>query len=105
MRQQRIGIGTRIRRGREAAGIIGGCRNVFEFDGVVFDDTRKYLMSWLHKFPTHSVAEIFETATSRSMMVPWKFGETGAMHITSATFEIYEERFVAGAGDLRSTNV
>ena len=77
-----------------------GCRNVTRFIGVVLDSTRKHIRSYLHEYPNYNIRQIFDTAASRSITVPWKIRETWARQIITAISEIHGKGAVAGVGPL-----
>ena len=77
-----------------------GCRNVTRFIGVVLDNTRKHTKSYLHEYPNYNIRQIFDTAASRSITVPWKIRETWARQIITAISEIHGKGAVAGVGPL-----
>ncbi|KAL9630872.1 MAG: hypothetical protein Q9164_006199, partial [Protoblastenia rupestris] len=74
-----------------------GCAGVAEFIGVVLDDTRAHLRSYLYEYPAFgNLQTIFEYAQSKSEIVPWPLRENWGRQIIRAVSEVHRRGFVIG---------
>lgn len=70
-----------------------GCNGVAGFIGVVLDDARKHLMSYLYEYPAlGNLTTLFEGAKSRSEIIPWDIREGWARQIVTTVAEIHSGR-------------
>ena len=61
------------------------CCHVAKFVGVVLDDTRKHVKSYLKEFPRlNSLMTVFADAERQGKRIPWSIREIWAKHIISA---------------------
>ena len=82
------------------------CVNVSEFRGIVLDDTRRHLRSYLHEMPMlTSVEFLFGLANSRSKTIPWFIRELWARQLIQAIIEIHSQALIAGIFDLNSVGI
>lgn len=47
-----------------------GCQGILQFIGVVLDSTRQHVRGYLHEYPGYNIQQIFDSAASRSSVVP-----------------------------------
>lgn len=73
-----------------------GCQGVVQFVGVVLDDSRKYLRSYLHESVSHDLEGILDSALSLSLEVPWSVRETWARELITAIGEVHGKGAVFG---------
>lgn len=74
-----------------------GCKGVAQFIGVVLDDTRAHLRSYLYESPAFgNLQTIFEYAQSKSEVVPWPIRETWGRQIIKAVSEVHKRSSVIG---------
>lgn len=70
-----------------------GCSGVAEFIGVVLDDTRTHLRSYLYEYPAlASILTMFVGAQSRSEIIPWDIRESWARQMVETVAEIHSGR-------------
>ncbi len=82
------------------------CANVAEFRGVVLDDTRHHLRSYLLELPIMtSVQYLLSSAYSRSKTVPWFIRELWARQLIQAIIEIHSQGLKAGFFNLHSVGI
>lgn len=73
------------------------CNGVVQFMGVVLDDTRKHIKSFLQELPTlGTIRSILTDAELRQERIPWSIRETWASQIIRAVAEIHAKGFVVG---------
>lgn len=74
-----------------------GCNGVAEFIGVVLDDTRSHLRSYLCEYPViGNLFTIFMCAGSKSEIIPWHIRESWAQQIIKAVSEVHSKGFLVG---------
>ena len=74
-----------------------GCPGVVEFNGVVLDDTRRHLRSYLYELPVLANLQwLFSAAESRSQLIPWPIRELWARQIIHAVANIHSRGHVIG---------
>ena len=82
------------------------CACVVRFIGVVLDDTRKHLKSYLYESPTLGTAQqMLETAEAKAEKIPWSIRETWAKQIVTAVSEVHSKGFVVGVLQLDSIGI
>ncbi len=81
------------------------CTNVAEFRGIVLDDTRQHLRSYLQEPMMTSVESLLALATSRSKMIPWFIRELWARQLIQAMIEIHSQGLTAGLFNLNSVGI
>lgn len=82
------------------------CANVSEFRGIVLDDTRCHLRSYLQELPiVTSVEFLLGLASSRSETLPWLIRELWARQLIQAIIEIHSQTLIAGVFDLDSVSI
>jgi hypothetical protein len=73
------------------------CSNVVKFLGVVLDDNRLHLKSFLLEYPMlRSLTSILAVANSRSETIPWPIREAWARHIINAIVDVHSRGVVLG---------
>ncbi|KAL9111315.1 MAG: hypothetical protein Q9227_004192 [Pyrenula ochraceoflavens] len=66
------------------------CNNVARFVGVVLDDTRRHIMSYLKEFPRlNSLMTVFADCELRGKRIPWSIREIWAKQIISAVADVH----------------
>ena len=74
-----------------------GCPGVVDFNGVVLDDTRRHLRSYLYELPLlANVQWLFGAAENRSQVIPWPIREQWARQIIRAVANIHSRGHVIG---------
>lgn len=73
-----------------------GCTGVAEFIGVVLDDTRSHLRSYLYEYPAHNILTVLVCAESKPEIVPWRIRETWARQIIKAVSEVHSNGYPVG---------
>lgn len=74
-----------------------GCRGAAEFIGVVLDDTRTHLRSYLYEYPAlASILTMFVGARSRSEVIPWYIREVWARQMVETVAEIHSRGSLVG---------
>ena len=82
------------------------CPGVARFVGVVLDDTRSHLRSYLHENPAvFRLSRIFIIANAESEIIPWELRELWAQQIVSAVSEIHRRGLSLGGIDIESVGV
>ena len=77
------------------------CPGVANFKGVVLDDTRSYLKSYLCELPTvHSLSRMVAQANMEHATVPWADREMWAYQIVNAVSHIHRRGQVVGLLEL-----
>ena len=73
------------------------CNGVAKFMGVVLDDTRTHVMSFLQELPSLGIIQsILAHAELRGERVPWPVRATWARQIITTVAEIHSKGFVVG---------
>ena len=73
------------------------CNGVVKFMGVVLDDSRKHIASFLQELPTlGTIRSILADAELRKERIPWSVRETWASQIITAVAEVHAKGFVVG---------
>ena len=67
-----------------------GCPGVIHFIGVVLDDTRRYLKSYVHESFSSNIEAMFESAACQGETIPWHIRETWAWQIVTAVAEVHK---------------
>lgn len=76
---------------------VRGYKGVAEFIGVVMDDTRSHLRSYLYEYPViGSLFTVLMCAGSRSETIPWSVRENWARQVTEAVSEVHSKGFLVG---------
>ncbi|MCJ1323579.1 hypothetical protein MMC10_000240 [Thelotrema lepadinum] len=76
---------------------IRGCSRVAEFVGVVLDDTRTHLRSYLYETPLVPKLEtLIAVANTTSTVVPWAIRESWAFQIAMAISEVHNRGLLIG---------
>ena len=79
------------------------CRGVVKFAGVVLDDTRKHLKSYLYEWPAlGSICRIFNLAEARGERIPWEIREEWVKQIIAAVSNVHAKGIVLGLLHLNS---
>lgn len=74
-----------------------GCNGVAEFIGVVVDDTRSHLRSYLYEYPAiDNLFTILTCAGLKSEVIPWHIRENWAQQIVEAVSAIHRKGFLVG---------
>jgi hypothetical protein len=74
-----------------------GCRGIAEFIGVVLDDTRTHLRSYLYEYPAlSSILTMFVVARSKSEVIPWYIREVWARQMVETVAEIHSGGSLVG---------
>ena len=82
------------------------CANVSGFMGIVLDDTRSHLRSYLKELPMLTSMEfLLGLAKSRSMTIPWSMRELWARQLIQAIIEIHSQARIAGVFNLNSVGI
>ena len=82
------------------------CANVSRFLGIVLDDTRSHLRSYLKELPMLTSMEfLLGLAKSRSMTVPCSIRELWARQMIQAIIEIHSQGLNAGIFNLNSVGI
>ena len=82
------------------------CANVSEFRGVVLDDTRQHLRSYLKELPMFTSLEVLlGLANSRSKTIPLLIRELWARQLVQAVVAIHSQGLILGAFDLDSVAI
>ena len=82
------------------------CANVSEFKGVVLDDTRRHLRSYLKELPMFTSLEtLLALANSRSKTIPLLIREFWARQLVQAVVEIHSQGLILGAFDPNSVAI
>ncbi|KAI9756364.1 MAG: hypothetical protein M4579_003868 [Chaenotheca gracillima] len=82
------------------------CVSVSEFRGVVLDDTKRHLRSYLQEQPMVTSLEILlSVAVSRSKIIPILVRILWARQLVQAIIEIHSQGLVAGAFNLNSVGI
>jgi hypothetical protein len=77
-----------------------GCSGVVQCIGVVLDETRLHLRSYLHESPAiFSLKRVFTVANSNSETIPWSIREVWSRQIVNAVSEIHSKGLVVGVLD------
>ena len=67
-----------------------GCSGVVQLIGVVLDDTRRHLRSYLHESLSTNIEAIFESAAHQGEIIPWHIREAWAQQIITAVYEVHQ---------------
>ncbi|KAL9607429.1 MAG: hypothetical protein Q9167_007659 [Letrouitia subvulpina] len=82
------------------------CNGVVQFMGVVLDDTKTHVKSFLQELPAlGTIRSILAHAELRQEPIPWSVRATWASQIISAVAEIHSKGFVVGLLHINFTNV
>jgi serine/threonine protein kinase len=82
------------------------CKGLVKFVGVVLDDTRRYLKSYLHEWPAFAnLGEIFAMAEAKGERIPWSIRETWAKQITAAMADLHAQGFVVNVAQVNNIDV
>ncbi|KAI4191939.1 MAG: hypothetical protein LQ346_004562 [Caloplaca aetnensis] len=73
-----------------------GCRGVVQLVGVVLDNSRKHLRSYLYESVNPSLQQILGSAASLSLQVPWSIRETWARQLITAIGDVHGRGAVLG---------
>lgn len=74
-----------------------GYKGVAEFIGVVVDDTRSHLRSYLYEYPViGSLFTVLMCAGSKSETIPWSVREKWAQQIVEAVSEVHSKGLLVG---------
>jgi hypothetical protein len=77
------------------------CEGVVRFVGIVLDDTRQHLKSYLVEIPTLSSLElVLGVANSRSETIPWSIREVWMRQIILAIVNVHSKGILCGCLDL-----
>ena len=69
---------------------LGGCSGVAQFVGVVLDDTRTQLRSYIYEYPAlGTVLSLFLGAQSKREIIPWRIRESWARQLVEAVADIH----------------
>ena len=73
------------------------CSGVVQFMGVVLDDTRKHVKSFLQELPAlGTIRSIFAHAELRKERIPWSVRATWASQVIATVAEVHSKGFVVG---------
>ncbi len=73
------------------------CTGVTEFIGVVLDDTRMHLKSFIYESPSlGTIHSIMECAKSQSESIPWFIRETWSKQIINAVSDVHSKGLIVG---------
>lgn len=82
--------------------ILQGCKNVTKFIGVVLDDSRKHLRSYLTEtLPIPSLCWMFIGAEEEGKQIPWSIRELWAKQIVDGVSDIHAKGIAMGGFTLR----
>ena len=82
------------------------CANVSEFRGVVLDDSRRHLRSYLKELPMFTSLEVLlGLANSRSKTIPLLIRELWARQLVQAVVEIHSQGLILGAFNLHGVAI
>ena len=82
------------------------CANVSGFIGIVLDDTRRHLRSYLKELPMLTSMEfLLGLANSRSETIPWLVRELWARQLIQAIIEIHSQGLTAGIFNINSVGI
>lgn len=82
------------------------CANVSSFRGIVLDDSRRRLRSYLKELPMLTSVEcLLGLADSRSKTIPWFIRELWARQLIQAIIEIHSQALIAGVFNLNSVGI
>ena len=82
------------------------CANFSGFKGIVVDDTRRHLRSYLQDSPMlTSLQFLLGLANSRSDTIPWLIRELWARQLIQAIIEIHSQTLIAGVFKLHSVGI
>lgn len=82
------------------------CNGVVQFVGVVLDDTRTHIKSFLQELPAlGTIRSILSHAELRGERVPWSVRATWASQIITAVVEIHSKGLVVGLLHINFTGV
>ena len=84
---------------------VRACAGVAEFIGVVLDDTRLHLKSFIHESPAlGTIFSIMTYATSQSESIPWSIREAWSKQIISAVSDVHSKGLTVG-GNFHATMI
>lgn len=82
------------------------CANVSRFRGIVLDDTRRHLRSYLQELPMlTSMQFLLGLANSRSETIPWLVRELWAWQLIQAIIKIHSQTLIVGIFNLHSVGI
>lgn len=82
------------------------CDSVVKFVGVVLDDTRSHLKSYLQEFPAlGALRNMFSYAQLRGYRIPWSIRELWAKQLITAVYKIHSKGTVVGMMSVRAISV
>ena len=77
--------------------LLRGSKSVPEFVGVVLDDSRRHIKSYLLELPfLQSLSWMFIEANGEKKQIPWCLRELWAKHIVGAVADVHSKGFVIG---------
>ena len=76
---------------------VRGYKGIAEFIGVVMDDTRSHLRSYLYEYPIiGSLFTVLMCAGSRAETIPWSVRENWARQVIETVSEVHSKGFLVG---------
>ena len=84
---------------------IEGCEGVAKFVGVVVDDGRRHIKSYLQEYVGPSIKSIFEKSQANDAMISWRIRETWAKQIIQAVAEVHRRGIIIQRLHLRSIGI
>ena len=83
-----------------------GCAGVVQLIGVVLDETRLHLRSYLYESPAiMSLKRVFTFANSKSETIPWPIREIWSSQIIKAVSEVHSKGLIVGVLELSSVGL
>jgi hypothetical protein len=83
-----------------------GCPGVVQFIGVVLDERRRHLRSYLHESPRiSSIHKLFNIMLSKSETIPWPIRELWASQLIKAVSDIHKKGKIVGVFKLNAIGV
>ena len=83
-----------------------GCSRGVQFIGVVLDETRLHLRSYLYESPAIiNLGRVFNVASANSETIPWSIREIWSRQIVDAVSEIHSTGFVIGVLSLKTVGL
>jgi serine/threonine protein kinase len=82
------------------------CSGVARFIGVVLDETRTHLRSYLYESPTiMTLQRLFTIASAKSETIPWSIREIWSQQIVNAVSEIHSRSLVVGVLNMEAISI
>ena len=82
-----------------------GCQHYVQLIGVVLDDSRRHLRSYLYDDPIYSMEQLFEFAEIQNVTIPWNVREVWAKQIVTAISDIHGKGVTISVGEFHCVKV